>query len=332
MRVEVVAHTTFDRNGLVYFLGTEGGTAPFRNPHELKLLTVCHSDFPYALGDGEPALLVAREPWRVDVMTADRVESWIGVDLGPDCCLAPTAYSMQHGYFARQNAVRSWVLQGSVDDVTWEDLSEHHNDETLQKGYSSATWPLSSRRAYRYLRVKQTDRNSSGNYRLAISKLEFYGSLFRRTSGESRPGSAVAPHSPAVPEPQRPPQFLPPLPGAVEDDVRQDQLASVVVPSAFRSPFDAAVETTSHPSPSQAPAVESRAAAALMESAFARYVRSIMDESAMEGSGEPEGDLSRIEFIEGDDDGNIPEFDHIMTQSPVQPRDDDGGPLDKGDL
>jgi hypothetical protein len=103
------------------------------------------------------------------------------VDFGPKRLVWPKAYGLRHGYSSGSNFLRNWVLEGSVDGQHWCLLSEHSEDKGLiDTGYAAHTWMLEKpppASGLRYLRVKQTGRNSSHAFDLYLSGFEVYGRL-----------------------------------------------------------------------------------------------------------------------------------------------------------
>lgn len=94
------------------------------------------------------------------------------------------------------NVLFCWNLQGSNDKVKYEILDERifysEKDENIKNKYrkyrhllnkpkTTSTWGISKKirekfpEGFRYFLLKQTGKNSSGNYNLAISGFELYG-------------------------------------------------------------------------------------------------------------------------------------------------------------
>ena len=87
------------------------------------------------------------------------------------------------GAYDKCATLRSWHLQGRVRERgDWVTLSVHtrvDNDLLPDVPYLSKGWPVSSKLgAYRFFRILQTGRNSTGNDVLSISGIDFYGTLF----------------------------------------------------------------------------------------------------------------------------------------------------------
>ena len=120
--------------------------------------------------------------------TAEIEESWWCVDIGKNYLLFPTHYSLRHGKKEGDSILRGWKLQGSIDEKDWKDIKTCQrksdlNDQpnfTAPIPYVTGTWPVEGEGgAFRYLRILQTGRNSSGKYRIYLSRIEFYGVLVK---------------------------------------------------------------------------------------------------------------------------------------------------------
>ena len=107
------------------------------------------------------SVLKGRDPARM--VLDDVPNSFFCVDLLDNRCV-PSAYSLRH-YNKDGHCLRFWKLLGSTNGSSWEMLSDHNNDQTLQKANQTATWRLKdSKKAYRFFRVQQYGKNSSGAY------------------------------------------------------------------------------------------------------------------------------------------------------------------------
>eukprot|EP00729_Bicosta_minor_P019565 gene19565-biopygen26281 len=105
----------------------------------------------------------------------------MSVDLGEGRHLAPDYYCLRHGNGNGYHSLLHWRLEGSNDDSTWTLLKTHANDQALPaQGYSTASWPIEAAAdgaSYRYFRIFQTGKDSSGHDFLACAGIELYGLL-----------------------------------------------------------------------------------------------------------------------------------------------------------
>jgi hypothetical protein len=173
----------FDRNGVLYHIGTAGRTRGWANPHVSGEVVAAMS----RQGDGycTPDRFVVH---RVEDCqgehpgynrTTTRPNSWMSVDLGEGRSLAPRHYCLRHGYTDGWSLLRTWMLQGSEDGQEWHTLRLHENDPTLAEEASSvAGWAVEAGgRRYRHFRVLQHGRNANGFHYLACCGNELYGEL-----------------------------------------------------------------------------------------------------------------------------------------------------------
>lgn len=114
--------------------------------------------------------------------TAELEESWWCVDIGESHLLFPTHYSLRHGKKEGDSILRGWKLQGSIDGEDWKDIKTCQRKSdlnfTVPIPYVTGTWEVEGKGgAFRYLRIFQTSRNSSGKYGIYLSRIEFYGVL-----------------------------------------------------------------------------------------------------------------------------------------------------------
>ena len=178
----------FDKNGALYYIGTYGLSREYKNPHELKLIKAFGSSLKY----GNYSDFVGRK--LVNLSTENEENSFFGVDLGPDRYLLPTYYSIRNRD-SSSNVLLCWNLQGSNDKINFEILDKrifnNENDRNrdkyrkyrnlLKEPGTTSTWGINKKirekfpNGFRYFLLKQIDKNSSGNYNLAISGFELYG-------------------------------------------------------------------------------------------------------------------------------------------------------------
>lgn len=167
----------FDSSGVLYWLGTSRGTAPYENPHHSGAVTCKWS----SIGAERLSLgnIVSHTPsyaW-----TKNSQHSWMQVDLGEGLRLRPNYYCYRGcSQDATTQPPRNWELQGSTDEETWTVLRSHVDDEAIRVGSAaeSSAWDVKAKEAYRYLRIQQVGPNGSRQHYLACGGIEFYGTLF----------------------------------------------------------------------------------------------------------------------------------------------------------
>ena len=166
--------SAFDTNGILHHIGTRGGTAAYRNPHELGEVVSSGSSF--MMGAVEYFVEHAHAA-PVYNYTSNVPESWLAVDLGEGRSLVVDHYCLRsddHDW----GKLRNWELQGSLDGQTWQTLRAHEGDTSLSsRPMSTAAWPVDTgAQAFRHFRIQQMNVNSSGNrHHLMCAGIELYG-------------------------------------------------------------------------------------------------------------------------------------------------------------
>ncbi|XP_067621577.1 E3 ubiquitin-protein ligase Ufd4 isoform X2 [Eurosta solidaginis] len=170
-------HYDFDEEGLIFYIGSNGGTCEWVNPAQYGLVQVTSSEgktLPY----GKLEDILSRDIVSVNCHTKDNKKAWFAIDLG--VYIIPNAYTLRHARGYGRSALRNWMLQGSKDGVTWTTLVTHSDDKSLMEPGSTATWPImcapDEMQGFRHIRIQQNGRNASGQtHYLSLSGFEMYG-------------------------------------------------------------------------------------------------------------------------------------------------------------
>jgi len=186
----------WDRNGILYYLGTHQGQTAWENPADKGLVEVTLSSI---AEDNDPEHCRASNAvaWASDerapphVRTRSEHNPWVAFDFGPSWRVSPTHYTLRHGGAGRgELPLRNWVIEGleeGRENLGFQVLREHTGDKGLQGRHASASWPIPERaegaapRAFRVLRVRDT---SPGKSVLHAGGFEVYGTLLRRAKAE----------------------------------------------------------------------------------------------------------------------------------------------------
>ncbi len=167
--------SAFDTNGVLHYIGTRGGTAAYRNPHEAGdiVASSIHLISRYAVGN----VVQHSHEQPVFSFTKNVANSWMAVDLGEGRSLVPGHYCLRSDRHV-DHKLRNWELQGSVDGTTWQTLRRHENDASLADySMSTAAWPVDAGgQGYRHFRIFQTGAYIFGNHHLMCAGIELYGS------------------------------------------------------------------------------------------------------------------------------------------------------------
>ncbi|ETO35938.1 hypothetical protein RFI_01124 [Reticulomyxa filosa] len=164
-----------DKNGVVYWIGTRGGTSSWVNPGAKSWI---RCDASSLMRDSEPAHALCG---RISVrcVTQPVENSWFSVDL-KNIYVSPTHYSLRHYISWDTEALRNWVLEGSFEGHGWVTLRAHKDDASLNHKGAVATWELRSKGArYRVFRIRQTGVNSNNHLYNSLSGFEIYGDVFQ---------------------------------------------------------------------------------------------------------------------------------------------------------
>jgi len=166
-------HSDLDENGICYFLGTNWKTEHWKNPALRGVINVSSSRL---AKDSKPAYsIVGREVVRA-VCFPER-QNWFLIDF-KDKYIRPSRYTLRHYSSWDTEALRNWVLEGSVDLQKFQILREHRNDPKLNGIGATATWRLEVRGRYRAFRIRQFGLNSNNHLYLSLSGFEIYGEMY----------------------------------------------------------------------------------------------------------------------------------------------------------
>jgi hypothetical protein len=168
MGVSCVYEKEFDENGVLYYIGTNGKTEAYQNPHTSGKVVASMSSV--VGGFGSPDRFVAHRVVQGNQYnhTDNYPNSWMSVDLGVNRKVLVTGYCLRNDGNTG-HALRNWSLQGkSGDGDEWVELKRHDNDASLATtNFSVAYWPLVgenvTKTAYRQFRIIQHGRNACGN-------------------------------------------------------------------------------------------------------------------------------------------------------------------------
>lgn len=162
-----------DTNGVFYYLGTNKNTQAWANPASAIVFTA--SSF---LSGRGPDKLADRSINEItnDAHTNTENNAWFKVDLGSANKLAISYYTLQARNTTDQQP-RSWILQGSKDDLTYIDIDSQSNNSILSNGTFYSKGISNQTESYRYYKLTQTGLNSSGANYFVLGEWELYGTL-----------------------------------------------------------------------------------------------------------------------------------------------------------
>ena len=166
----------FDTNGVVYALAKRGP-----NSTQTRIIATRSSDEEGKASD----ILENRVDREIVSGTKAEEKSWWCVDLTENNALYLAHYTLRHGHHTFNSFLLNWQLEGSLDGESWKTLSRHDSDRSLKgnKRYKTHTWAIDGDySAFRYFRILQTGKNSSGNFGIFLSGIELYGVLIEKGS------------------------------------------------------------------------------------------------------------------------------------------------------
>jgi hypothetical protein len=169
---------------MLYYIGTQGGTAPYTNPHTAGYITVTVK----SLYRGKVDDIVNKDcnyNNKNDFYYSNNSpDSWIMIDLGSHCKANIKSFDIRHynyASFALKNCELSVSNSSNADSNDWVTIFSK-SDNTPIYSYLTpyATAHINCNEvsgSYRYIRLKQTGPNSSGGNQLILSGIELYGDL-----------------------------------------------------------------------------------------------------------------------------------------------------------
>ena len=200
--IELLHMRDGDANGLIHWLGTRGGAAPWVNPVLSGALSIaassppCRTTDPRALAAGAPIACNAAGPDRAGGAGRGGAAWWV-VDLGGDARLTLSGYTLRAD--ASGAYPRSWTLQATAGppacpSSAWHDLASHADDAALHLPGQYASWPVAGPRGaapWRAFRLLLTGPNAVGGRGggvrggdvFALAGLELYGHFWPGKGG-----------------------------------------------------------------------------------------------------------------------------------------------------
>jgi hypothetical protein len=178
----------FDKNGILYYIGTQGLTAEWENPAITKQVEVAA----LSMGSGDITNFVGRDA--VYTCTDYREPNqWLQVDMGQFRRVYPTRYTLRHGSGYGWLRVQNWRCEGSMDGKRWFTLRRHTNDDSLPSNepFGTCSFDIEEKmcRKTRFFRIVQTKPNrgqenlEQGKFKhntLFLCGFEVYGRLVEK--------------------------------------------------------------------------------------------------------------------------------------------------------
>jgi hypothetical protein len=170
-----------DTDGVLFWLGTHGGTHQYQNPHESNQV-VAELSTKGGWG-GSPEVFVNHGQPTMPNGTKNVPHSWMSVDFGKGRTFQVEYYALRHGMDHGGSHMKFWRLEGSNDGELWIMLREHAEESvtlswTRSQGFACAVWELKKMsKPYRHFRIMMTGLNCQANHILYCAGIDFYGTL-----------------------------------------------------------------------------------------------------------------------------------------------------------
>lgn len=167
--------SNFDKNGLIWWIGTNGKTTEkWSNPGKHGLVELISSDGKVLPSGQIDDFLAYEQP--LNCHTENDTHAWFALDLG--VFIKPSHYTIRSSKSLSKASPRNWTFQMSKNGSEWIVLSTHVNDTHLDEPGSSFTWSLETNDDYRFVRFQQNGKNATDKTaHFAISGFEIYGKI-----------------------------------------------------------------------------------------------------------------------------------------------------------
>jgi hypothetical protein len=154
-------------DGIIAHLSSECGG----NVHDRGIVHITSKS---VLNDSYPPKLAADLQSTTYFHSIGEPGQWLCYDF-KDRRVRPTHYSV-HAH-SNDLYLRSWVFEGSLDGSSWSLLDEQKDNSTTNSSHPIGTFSLSQSSAFRFLRLRQTGKNTQGNDYLVLFAFEIFGDL-----------------------------------------------------------------------------------------------------------------------------------------------------------
>jgi hypothetical protein len=171
------SHKLNCKNGIVYYIGTNGGSSNFSTPTPVNIKVTSSG----LRADSVPLQNMVNRV-NCNIVTNGSSPAWIIIDFR-SLRIAPTHYSLRNAASGK-NSLRNWRISGSADgkQANWDTLSDHKQDANLHQPNQTQTWPIpeySVKAPYRYFCLISTGPGSDPNSdTLALGGFEIYGTVY----------------------------------------------------------------------------------------------------------------------------------------------------------
>jgi hypothetical protein len=159
-------------NGIMTHLARKHGG----NLNDLKVVTITSSS--YFNNDPQNAPRVLGDIAGPNVFVSNNEQNqWVCWDFH-GIRITPTHYTIQTADGAKgESHLQSWILEGSLDSLTWSTIDIQKNNRQLNNRAAIAWFRVNSQVESRFIRLTQTGRNHHSIFILAFRRFELFGNL-----------------------------------------------------------------------------------------------------------------------------------------------------------
>uniref|UniRef100_A0A6B2LDR1 BTB domain-containing protein n=1 Tax=Arcella intermedia TaxID=1963864 RepID=A0A6B2LDR1_9EUKA len=175
LKILTIKELTFasvnDTNGLLYWLGTEKGKGPYKNPSQTQFVAISNAS--------TKAYAVATPASNTD--DACGCHSWLNnyfeVSFS-DLLIVPSSYSLSYATSSGCHRPHNWKIEGLNNKKQWVALKVHSNDIALQS-VDRANWNINCSERMSSFKITCTgcDQGGSSCYCFHVCNFEVYGSV-----------------------------------------------------------------------------------------------------------------------------------------------------------
>lgn len=171
--VEINYNSKNKLNGILNYIRTKMPNSVF-NEIDIISSSIYQNNEQYS-----PRNIIQYENPNVEFCTINEDESWLLIDF-KDHRITPNKYVIRScDYDKDSEHPKTWVIEGSNDDQTWDLLDEQKTNASLNGPTSINSFPLKQlNKKYRFIRMRQLENWSGDSYFLNINNFEIFGILF----------------------------------------------------------------------------------------------------------------------------------------------------------
>jgi hypothetical protein len=104
-------------------------------------------------------------------VSKDEPGQWVCWDFR-EMRIRPTQYTVEAKY------LKSWVLEGSLDGVSWTEMNRQAFNWDFENRWNRASFTVSAPMECRFVRLTQINQNHRAHLDLVLRAVEFFGALF----------------------------------------------------------------------------------------------------------------------------------------------------------